>query len=201
MIGSLRGRLLRKSLPAVIVEAGGVGYELQVSLATYEQLPDEGSEAFLEVLTVLRAESLQLFGFASREEKALFATLNSVSGIGPRLATALLSSLAVGEIVRAVTEERPAALERVPGIGRKTAQRIVLELKDRLKSWPARGAVAAPPVAKAGAERDDALAALENLGYRRAEAERAVDDALRAGPATDLSAVLRAALRRLGTRP
>ncbi|GAB4368367.1 MAG: Holliday junction branch migration protein RuvA [Acidobacteriota bacterium] len=203
MIGWLRGRLLRRRLPLVVVDVGGVGYELLVPLGTFGTLPPEGSEVELEVLTVLRQESLQLYGFASAEEKRVFEILLGVSGVGPKLALAVLSTLEPPELVDAVRADRPSALERVPGIGRKTARRLVLELKDRLPDEAlgvAAGAAPAPD-ATTGGPQADAVAALVNLGYRRPEAEQAVRAAMTDdGPPPALAELIRASLQRLGDR-
>ncbi|MCU0225804.1 MAG: Holliday junction branch migration protein RuvA [Acidobacteria bacterium] len=203
MIGHLSGTLRRKAMPQVIVDAGGVGYELTVSLATLEQLPPEGRPVALEVLTLWRNESLQLFGFTTPDEKALFGILTAVPGIGPRLGMALLSSLSVGELVSAVRHERAATLQAVPGIGRKTAERLILELRDRLKDWraDAPGAPAASPAGAAGVLERDAASALENLGYRPAEVQAALARVAAGGTSLDLAALVRAALRELGARP
>jgi Holliday junction DNA helicase RuvA len=189
-------------LPQVIVEVGGVGYELTVSLATLENLPPEGRSVELEVLTLWRNESLQLFGFATLDEKALFATLTAVPGIGPRLGMALLSSLSVGEIVSAVHHERAATLQGVPGIGKKTAERLILELRDRLKDWRGGAAEdrAAPETGTASALERDAASALENLGYKAAEVQAALARVSPDGKGTGLAALVRAALRELGSR-
>jgi len=207
MIGWIRGVLRRREPGRVIVDAGGVGYELEVPLATLDGLPGEGEVVTLEVLTVFRAESLQLFGFATRGEKRLFVALTGISGIGPRLALAVLSTLSPEEIARAARDEDAAPFEAVPGIGKKTARRIVLDLRDRLGETLlelAGTAEAAAPV-RTGAgglspEEEDAVAALLNLGYKRTEAEAAVREAAGAGGTDDLGALLRAALRRLGGR-
>lgn len=201
MIGWLRGTLRRKALPAVVLDAGGIGYELHVSLSTYERLPEPGEETVLEVQTLLRTESLQLYGFATLEEKRLFNVLLGVSGVGPRLALSLLSTLPPHELLEAVEHQRAAVLERVPGIGRKTAQRLLLELRDRIAAMPdvsAGGRPAAAPAPAEPAASGDAVAALENLGYRRREAEQAVQQALRESPDLELAVLLREALRRLG---
>jgi Holliday junction DNA helicase RuvA len=202
MIGQLRGTVRRRELPLVIVDVGGVGYELTVSLGTFEELPAEGRHVELEVLTLWRNESLQLFGFATAQEKTLFATLTAVPGIGPRLGMALLSSLSIGELVAAVQEERVAVLQRVPGIGRKTAERLILELRDRLKDW--RGASApVPDAAGAGgssALERDAASVLLNLGYKSAEIQAALARVSAAEHGAGLAALVRAALRELGAR-
>ncbi|RMG48852.1 MAG: Holliday junction branch migration protein RuvA [Acidobacteria bacterium] len=199
MIARITGSLARKSWPVVIVDVGGVGYELQVPLGTYEALPPEGERVTLEVVTSFRNETLQLFGFATAAEKRLFGVLLGVTGVGPRLALAVLSKLSPAQLARAVADEEPRALESVPGIGRKTARRLLLELKDRLPEEdlvpagrPHPGAVRRHPLAGDGA------AALESLGYRREVAERTVGQVLAAGFDGDLPELIRASLRRLG---
>ncbi len=202
MIGYLSGTIRRRAMPQVIVDVGGVGYELTVSLATFENLPPEGRAVELEVLTLWRNESLQLFGFTTPDEKALFGTLTAVPGIGPRLGMALLSSLSVGELVSAVHEERAAVLQGVPGIGKKTAQRLILELRDRLKDWRggATGAASAPETGTPSALERDAASALENLGYKPAEVQAALARLPAAGRSAGLAALVRAALHELGAR-
>jgi Holliday junction DNA helicase RuvA len=189
-------------MPQVIVDASGVGYELTVSLATLENLPPEGHAVELEVLTLWRNEALQLFGFATPEEKALFGTLTAVPGIGPRLGMALLSSLSVSELVSAVHQERAATLQGVPGIGRKTAERLILELRDRLKNW--RGGLAeaagAPDTGVVTRLERDAASALENLGYKPAEVQAALARVPDAGKGAGLAVLVRAALREIGAR-
>lgn len=189
-------------MPQVIVDVGGVGYELTVSLATLEALPPEGRPVELEVLTLWRNEALQLFGFATAEEKGLFGILTAVPGIGPRLGMALLSSLSVGELVGAVHQERATVLQGVPGIGRKTAERLILELRDRLKDWRVGGPDAsdAPAPGVPTALERDAASALENLGYKPAEVQAALARVPAAGRGAGLAALVRAALHELGAR-
>lgn len=206
MIGRLRGTLVRKALPTVILEAGGVGYEVRLSLGAFEALPPEGAEAAFEVVTLFRNEALDLYGFASVAEKGLFNTLLGVSGVGPKTALALLSALPVRDVVAALRAERAVVFERVPGIGRKTAQRLVLELKDKVDGLEAgiEEGAATPPARRPGTDArpldEDAVDALENLGYRRADAEKAVHAAAADGATLDLAALIRGALRRLAGR-
>lgn len=201
MIGWLKGRLRRKSHPEVIVDVGGVGYVLSIPQLSYERLGHEGDEVELHVSTQFRAESLQLYGFSTRDEKGAFEALLNVNGVGPRLALAVLSTLSPDALRLAVAEDGPAALERVPGIGKKTARRMLLELKDRLGDLDelvelsTRGSGGVPA---AGSARADALVALENLGYRRVEAEQALDRAVRSTGEDDLAALLKASLREMG---
>ncbi len=200
MIGALSGTLRRKSLPAILVDCGGVGYEVRLSLATFESLGAEGQPVDLHVVTLFRNEALELYGFGSAGEKRVFQELLSVSGVGPKIALALLSALAPADIVACIRAERGAVLEKVPGIGRKTAQRLVLELKDRL-ARPELEAVLAPTRETRRVDlHEDALVALENLGYGRKEAEPALAAAAAGGDAETLATLLRGALRRLGDR-
>ena len=198
MIGWLRGRLLRKSLPLVVLDVGGVGYEVAVPLGTFGALPAEGESVELDVLTVFRADSLQLYGFRTAAEKRVFATLLAVSGVGPKLALSILSSLEPAELAAAVEQDHAAVLERVPGIGRKTARRLVLELKDRLAVEPDFVTRTAPAVPGEDEVAADAVAALVNLGYRRPDAERAVRETVAELAPADLTGLIRSSLRRLG---
>lgn len=201
MIGWLRGRIHRKSLPTIVLDVQGVGYELDVPLRTYEDLPAEGADVELEVLTVFRGEELELYGFSSLTERTLFKVLIGISGIGPRLALSMVSSLTAEELHEAIRTGSTAPLERVPGIGRKTAQRLLVELTDRL---PRVTVDAAPSVdtgaspGPAGGLEADALSALVNLGYRESDAREAVRGALADhGTGPELGSVIRDALRRL----
>ena len=180
MIAHLRGRLLSKSPGAVVLECGGVGYEAAISVATYTVLPETGAEAALHIFTNVREDQIALFGFAERHEKLLFEKLLSISGIGPKLAITVLSGIAAERLVAAIRAGDHASLTKIPGIGKKTAERVVLELKDKLDDLAA-GAVPAAiaggrPMGSAAAE--DALSALMNLGYARAAAERAIEAAV-----------------------
>ena len=196
MIGFLRGRVLDKQPNRVIVDVQGVGYDLVVPLSTYYEIGDEGAEVALRVHTHVREEALQLYGFQTRLEQELFERLISISGIGPKLAVAVLSGIETRELVSAVQRGDIARLTRVPGVGKKTSERIVLELKDRLAklSMPA----GAPAVEPAGGRlRDDLLSALQNLGYQRVAAEKAVDTVLASAADATFEQALRGALREL----
>jgi Holliday junction DNA helicase RuvA len=169
MIAYLRGKLIAKTPSHIILDVGGVGYELAVSVTTYSDLPAFDQEIALHVYTHVREDALALFGFLQHEEKQLFEKLIGVSGIGPRLAITILSGMSAESAVAAIRGNDVAALTRVPGIGRKTAERMVLELRDKLDQF------AAPPVAAAStALEEDVISALVNLGYQRALAERAL---------------------------
>ena len=169
MIAHLRGRLLAKHPNQAIVEAGGVGYDVVISVPTFSELPAAGSEIALHIHTHVREDALALYGFLRPAEKTLFEKLITVSGIGPKLAITILSGMPVDEMIGAIRGNDIAKLTRIPGIGKKTAERMVLELRDKLQAFVE---VAAVP-AVSGVE-EDVLSALVNLGYQRAAAERAL---------------------------
>ncbi|HYL96004.1 MAG TPA: Holliday junction branch migration protein RuvA [Terriglobales bacterium] len=169
MIAHLRGRLIAKHPNQAVVEAGGVGYDLNISVPTFSQLPALGTEVAFHVHTHVREDSIALFGFLRPAEKQLFERLISVSGIGPKLAITILSGMPADEMVGAIRGNDVARLTRIPGIGRKTAERMVLELRDKLQDFGA-----APAAAPATPIEEDVLSALVNLGYQRASAERAL---------------------------
>jgi Holliday junction DNA helicase RuvA len=167
MIAHLRGRLLAKHPNQAIVEAGGVGYDVVITVPTFSDLPPCGSEVALHIHTHVREDALALYGFLRSAEKALFEKLITVSGIGPKLAITILSGMAADETVGALRTNDVTKLTRIPGIGRKTAERMVLELRDKLDSF-LESAARAPK----SAIEDDVLSALVNLGYQRAAAEQ-----------------------------
>ena len=193
MIAHLRGRLFSKSPNQAIVECGGVGYDVTISVATFSALPSEGSEASLYIYTNVREDQIALFGFAETQEKRLFEKLLTISGIGPKLAITVLSGIASDRLVTAIRNQDHATLTRIPGIGKKTAERVVLELKDKLDDM-----AAAPSVAGThhGAAGDDALSALVNLGYARPAAQKAIETAIEKNPdtANDFETLFRAAM-------
>lgn len=178
MIAHLRGRLLAKHPNQAIVETGGVGYEVTISVPTFSDLPAVGSEVALHIHTHVREDSIALYGFLRPAEKQLFEKLISVSGIGPKLAITILSGMVADEMVGAIRGNDIARLTRIPGIGRKTAERLVLELRDKLPAATAGEAPAAPAMS---AIEEDVLSALMNLGYQRAAAEKAVSSAAKNG--------------------
>lgn len=194
MIAALRGRLLEKQPARLIVDVQGVGYDVQVPLSTYGSVGDVGSELALRIHTHVREEQIALFGFLTALEQQIFERLISVNGIGPKVALAVLSGIAPGDLVAAVQGNEPARLTTIPGIGRKTAERIVLELRDRL---PAALPVQADPSVPGSAVRADLLSALVNLGYPRPTVEKAVGDVLKAQPQATFDEALRQALGRL----
>ena len=176
MIAHLRGRLLRKSPQEVVVDAGGVGYRVAIPVSTFYRLGEEGTEVSLRVHTHVREDTLALFGFLTAHEQDLFERLIQVAGVGPKLAVNILSGIEAAELSAALRGSDVARLTRIPGVGKKTAERLVVELKDKMP------AVSAPEQeeAPAGATpKEDLLSALAHLGYSRGEAERGVDRALR----------------------
>jgi Holliday junction DNA helicase RuvA len=194
MIAFLRGRLLSKSPNQAIVECAGVGYDATISVATFTSLPPEGAEARLHIYTHVREDQIALFGFAEAKEKRLFEKLLTISGIGPKLAITVLSGIDADRLVAAIRAGDHATLTRIPGIGKKTAERVVIELKDKLDDMAvAPSAAAATNYGPAG---DDALSALVNLGYARPIAQRAIEAAIAkdAAAAHDFEALFRAAM-------
>lgn len=191
MIAHIRGRLIVKHPNQAIVEAGGVGYDLTISVPAFSELPGVGAEVALHVHTHVRDDAIALFGFLRAEEKQLFERLITVSGIGPKLAITILSGMAADGVVGAIRGNQVALLTRIPGIGKKTAERMVLELRDKLDGFgqPATAAAATPL-------EDDVLSALVNLGYQRPAAERALAAAAGAG-AADFDRLFRGALAAL----
>ena len=196
MIAHLRGTILEKHPNQVILEAGGVGYDVQIPISTFTALPDAGANTTLRIYTHVREDALSLFGFATAEERAVFERLISVSGIGPKLAITVLSGLPTGELVAAIRSNDLQRLVRIPGVGKKTAERIVLELKDKLMGVDA-GAKNVPAVETGPAysmlERD-VLSALQNLGCSRPAAEEALRKVQEKGTPAEFEPLFRAAL-------
>ena len=191
MIGYLRGKILDAGPDSLLLDVGGVGYQLAIPLSTYSELDrsDRAESVGLFVHTHVRADAIELFGFWTSRERSLFELLISVSGIGPRLARVVLSGMAAEELVRALASENAVQLATIPGIGKKTAQRMVIELKDKVLDLGVdlAGSIAFSP-------DDDLLAALVNLGYRSGEAEKALAKARRETPDADPEDLLRASL-------
>jgi Holliday junction DNA helicase RuvA len=171
MIAHLRGTLLAKHPNQAIVETGGIGYDVTISVPTFSDLPGLGSNVALHIHTYVREDVIALYGFLRPEEKQLFEKLITVSGIGPKLAITILSGMAADDMVKAIRGDDIARLTRIPGIGKKTAERMVLELRDKL---PPAGADALTAIPTLSAVEEDVLSALQNLGYQRANAEKAV---------------------------
>ncbi len=198
MIGRLSGIVLEKRPDRALVDASGVGYELHVPLGTFASLPGVGERASLHVHTHVREDAILLFGFATAEEKALFERLLTVAGIGPKLALAVLSGLPLPELVGAIAAQNVKRLSSIPGVGKKLAERLGLELKDKVAGIvPVSSPAASEPASTFGGLLEDAVGALLNLGYRKPQAEAAVKAAVDAVGEADLPALLSAALRLL----
>ena len=196
MIAHLRGRILEKQPNRVIVDVGGVGYDVAVPLSTFYGLADLGGDVSLRVHTHVREEAIALFGFATALELDLFERLIGISGIGPKVGLAVLSGIEPGELIGAIERGDLARLTAIPGVGKKTSERIVLELKDRLPKT--RVVVEAAGEPEAPVLRDDLLSALINLGYHRPLAEKGVDAAMKAaGRDAGFERTLKQALREL----
>ena len=193
MIAHLRGRLISKNPNQTIVDCGGVGYDVTISVSTFSELPAEGVEASLYIHTHVREDQISLFGFADTREKRLFEKLLSISGIGPKLAITILSGISAERLVVAIRGGDHGTLTKIPGIGKKTAERIVLEIKDKLDDL-------AVPTGDAGEHHgpaaDDALSALVNLGYPRPVAQKAIETAIErnAAAGADFETLFRAAM-------
>ena len=197
MIAFLRGRLGDKQPNRIIVDVGGVGYDVAVPLSTFYTLGEPGAEVALRVHTHVREDALALYGFATGLELQIFERLIGISGIGPKLALAVLSGIDVTDLVRAVQLGDVVRLTAIPGVGKKTAERIGLELKDKLPPELAAEVAAQTAADGTGGLRGDLLSALLNLGYHRPLAEKAVDAALKRVEPKTFEAVLKQALRDL----
>jgi len=203
VIAQLKGLLADKGLDAVVVDVGGVGFAVSISLNTLAVLPQVGQPVGLYTYLQVREDALQLYGFATPEERRAFELCIAVSGIGPKIALSVLSGLDARGLAKVITEGDVNRLKRVPGIGAKTAERLVLELRDKVDriglgadSGPARGEVKVKGRAVGGIE-SDVTTALCNLGYKPSDAERAAETALKEDPGATIEAVLRRALRLL----
>jgi Holliday junction DNA helicase RuvA len=195
MIAQICGRLAHKSPAEIIVDCNGVGYGVRVPLSTFYELPEIGEEVVLRIHTHVREDALHLYGFLTGKEKELFGLLIGVSGVGPRLAINVLSGIATHDLERALQEGDFLSLTRIPGVGRKTAERMLLELKDKVS---APGAGAAAGVSMRDGKIKDALSALVNLGYQKGIAEEAVRNCVRQqGEELSLEELLKESLRLL----
>ena len=195
MIAHLRGQIFSKTPASVILDCGGVGYELFISVATYTELGDAGALASLHVHTHVREDALQLFGFKELAEKRLFEKLLTISGIGPKLAITVLSGISAERLVAAIRGGDHATLTKIPGIGKKTAERVVLELKDKLEDMAGFAPADEPAKPSLGAVAEDVLSALLNLGYPRPVAQKAVETAAKDKEAgSDFEKLFRAAM-------
>ena len=189
VIAHLRGRLISKHPNQAIVEAGGVGYDVTITIPTFSELPAAGAEVALHIHTHVREDALALYGFLRPEEKQLFEKLITVSGIGPKLAITILSGMATADMVGAIRGNDFARLTKIPGIGRKTAERMCVELRDKLEGFGA-----PQPVVSHSAVEEDVISALTNLGYQRTIAEKAVERAVQSEERENFDAIFRAAL-------
>jgi len=203
MIAHLSGTLLSKQATSVILDVAGVGYEVSIPLSTFYELEDPGSSVQLRIYTHVREDALQLYGFKTARERELFLRLISVSGIGPKLGITLLSGMSAEEMITSIRNNNLAKLTLIPGVGRKTAERLVMELRDKVASLAAGvdedlGATAeAASAPTEDSMRADALSALLNLGYQRTAAEKAVTAALGENDEVSVESILRASLRKL----
>ena len=204
MIAHLSGTLLAKHATSVIVDVGGVGYEVTIPVTTFYDLGETNTPVRLQIYTHVREEALQLFGFRTLRERELFTLLISVSGIGPKSAVAMLSGMSADEIVTAIRTNNYARLTSIPGVGRKTAERLVIELRDKMPklSSPALDEEIATGTAAGAAPtedalREDTLSALLNLGYQKAAAEKAITHATTEGGDLSVETLLRRSLRQL----
>lgn len=195
MIARLSGTILELKTNSVVLDVHGVGYDLAIPLGTFSALPPAGEKAVLHVHTHVREDVLQLFGFATPQEKYVFERLLSVSGIGPRVALTVLSGLPLPELVAAIASQNARLLSTIPGVGKKLAERLGLELKEKLAGFGL-GAAPGAPAGKTSVV-DDAIGALQNLGYKALQAEQAVESAVRAVGTGDLNKILSAALKSL----
>lgn len=186
MIGSLRGKVVSRKPDNVLIEVHGVGYQVSLPVNVLARLPQEGAEVFLHIYTHVREDALQLFGFGSEEEKRIFLTLIGITGIGPKMALSILSGLSHEDFVSAIDSEDVAMLCRIPGLGKKTAQRLILELREKL------------PAALTVRDRvfEDTLSALVNLGYKKNMAQEALEKTWKQGVA-DIEGLLRETLKHL----
>ena len=197
MIARLSGTVLEKHPNRVVVDVGGVGYDVQVPLSTFYGLGEPGAAVTLRIHTHVREDVIALYGFVTRLEQDLFERLIAINGVGPKLALAVLSGIEPGELIRAVRTQDVARLTRIPGVGKKTAERIGLELKDRLPS-SLQGLETAPASSTPGDQlRDDLLSALVNLGYQRPVAEKALEKVLKDQPPRRFEDALKDVLRAL----
>jgi Holliday junction DNA helicase RuvA len=205
MIAHLAGTLLSKQATSAIVDVGGVGYEVAIPLSTFYELGETGSPVQLRIYTHVREDALQLYGFRTARERELFLQLISVSGVGPNLAIKLLSGMNADELIASIRTNNLVRLVSIPGVGRKTAERLVVDLRDKIaalsspaleEEFAAKVAATAPPTSEE-AMRGDAMSALANLGYQRSAAEKAVKTAIDEGGDLSVELILRRSLRSL----
>jgi Holliday junction DNA helicase RuvA len=199
MIAHLSGKLLEKHANSVIVDVGGVGYDVTIPLSTFYVLGDEGTEVSVRIYTHVREDAIQLFGFSSTRERDLFLRLISVQGIGPKLGITMLSGMSADEMIAAIRTNNVIRIKTIPGVGQKTAERVVIELRDKIVELAADGAGGAETSASSGLPSnevfDDAISALVNLGYQRALAEKALKQASQEGTELTVQKLLRRSLQ------
>jgi holliday junction DNA helicase RuvA len=204
MIAHLNGTLLSKEPNSVIVDVSGVGYEVTIPLSTFYELANEGSDVQLRIYTHVKEDALQLYGFKTERERKLFVNFISVSGIGPKIGIALLSGMSADELINSIKTNSLARLTLIPGVGRKTAERLIVDLREKMTALAASQVETTsglePAASGASPEdgvRSDALSALLNLGYQRSSAEKAIDAVLNDGGEMTVESVLRRGLRKL----
>ncbi|MBI2818948.1 MAG: Holliday junction branch migration protein RuvA [Acidobacteria bacterium] len=203
MIAYLRGKLLSKKANKAMVEVAGVGYEVSIPVSTFYELGEIGSEVSLHVYTHVREDILALYGFRTEREKGLFEKFLTVAGVGPKMAVAILSGLEMDELIPALRNGNLALLTHIPGVGKKTAERLVLELREKLEDMavaPGQEISARTPARELIGVEGDVFSALVNLGYARPAAEAAVHEVLQENPKPDFDTLLRASLRMLARK-
>ena len=207
MIGRIRGILLEKQPPDILIEAGGVGYEVQLPMTSFYQLPETGVEAIVYIHFVVREDAQLLFGFADKSERALFRELIKVNGVGPKLALTILSGMSAAQFIQCVSIDDYSALVKLPGVGKKTAERLVIEMRDRLKNLSTQNDVSSPLSQPGIAQQEstfimpndvkgDASSALVALGYKPAQAIKVVNSVYKEGATSE--ELIREALRSMG---
>jgi Holliday junction DNA helicase RuvA len=204
MIGRLRGVLLEKQPPEVLLDVSGVGYEIQLPMSSFYSLPELGQEAIIHIHFVVREDAQLLYGFADKHERAMFRELIKVNGVGPKLALAILSGMSANQFVQCIHNDAVSTLVKLPGVGKKTAERLVVEMKDRLKNWTG-GDLLTPHSDKmalenelgntfiSGNAKDEAISALVALGYKPALAEKSIKQVYQEG--MDCEALIRSSLK------
>ena len=204
MIGRLTGKLLEKQMPSILLDVNGVGYDVSASMSTIYKLPELGGQVTLHTHLIVREDAQILYGFYDLRERALFRALIKVNGVGPKLAITILSSIEPDSFVRCVLDNDSATLVRLPGIGKKTAERLIVEMRDRLEDWhddevstPAHESTVAPDIIVRRKATQDAISALISLGYKPAEASRAVSTVETEGQTSE--DLIRDALRQIAS--
>ncbi len=195
MIAHLSGKILEKEIDRVVIDVGGVGYEVGIPLSTYYELGEVGSDISLRIHTNVREDAIQLFGFKTARERDLYLQLISVQGVGARSGVTLLSGMSADEIILAVRSGNITKLTSIPGVGKKTAERLIVELRDKVVSIGSESTTSASLPAGENAVVDDALSALVNLGYQKASAEKALQQAMKEGAELSVQKLLRSSLQ------